>query len=179
MGRSMLRPYILKRAVARVYYFPAGEDAGATPANYNCRTSPLSLFFQRGFNGSGQLNSIAPGVGQSSTQQPQYQHSSACKIIGGVPLRGFGIKTSREHVSTQELHPLHTSGLNITGMLGVVILGIANTVCSDTISPPLSNIIYSAYIRRRSPGCAPRTASPYLPRSAAAVHRPVSCYFPA
>jgi hypothetical protein len=53
--------------------------------------------------------------------------------MGGAPLRGLGIKTSIGHTSTQLLHPLQTFGSNITGMLGVGILGIANTFCSDAI----------------------------------------------
>jgi hypothetical protein len=58
-------------------------------------------------------------------QQPQYQHSSGCKMIGGLPLSGLGIKTSTWHTFTHVLHPLQNSELKITGVLGVVTLGKA------------------------------------------------------
>jgi hypothetical protein len=87
--------------------------------DHNWLIAPVSLFLQRGLSGSGQLNFIAPGVGQSQAQQPQYQHSSACRMMGGAPFCGFGIKTSIGHVSTHLLHPLHMLGSKITGMLGV------------------------------------------------------------
>jgi hypothetical protein len=59
------------------------------------------------------------------TQQPQYQHSSGCKMIGGLPLSGLGMNTSTWHTFTHVLHPLQRSGLKITGVFGVVILGKA------------------------------------------------------
>ena len=59
------------------------------------------------------------------TQQPQYQHSSGCKTIGGHPFSGLGINTSIWHAFTQVLHPLQRSGLKIAGVFGVVMLGKA------------------------------------------------------
>jgi hypothetical protein len=88
-------------------------------------TFPEALSFQKARCCTGQLNVIAPGRGQSLTQQPQYQHSSGCKIIGGLPFVGLGMYTSTWHSSTQRLHPLQTFSSKITGVFGVVILGKA------------------------------------------------------
>jgi hypothetical protein len=71
------------------------------------------------------LKVIAPGQGQSLTQQPQYQHSSGWSIIGGVPFSGLGIYTSTWQTSTQWLQPLQISGLKITGVPGEMTLGSA------------------------------------------------------
>jgi hypothetical protein len=73
---------------------------------------------------------MAPGVGQSVAQQPQYQHSSGCRMMGGWPLWGLGMKTSIWQVSTQVLQPMHFPGSMRTGVLGVGILGIAYTFLS-------------------------------------------------
>jgi hypothetical protein len=88
-------------------------------------TLPVTLSFQDPLCCMGQLKEIAPGRGQSLTQQPPYQHSSGCRIMGGSPLLGLGMKTSIWQTSTHWLQPLQISGLNITGVLGVVILGKA------------------------------------------------------
>jgi hypothetical protein len=58
-------------------------------------------------------------------QQPQYQHSSGCNIIGGFPISGLGIKTSTWQTLTQVLHPVQSSGSKITGVFGVVMFGKA------------------------------------------------------
>jgi hypothetical protein len=60
------------------------------------------------------------------TQQPQYQHSSGCKMIGGSPFSGLGIKTSTWQTLTQVLHPVQNSGLKVTGVFGVGIFGKAH-----------------------------------------------------
>ena len=72
-------------------------------------------------------------------QQPQYQHSSGCRIIGGLPATGCGIYTSIWHVSTQMLHPSQTSGLKMTGLFGVVTFGMANNFSLDTVSSKISS----------------------------------------
>ncbi len=86
---------------------------------------PVDLSFQEPLCCSGQLKEIAPGLGQSITQQPQYQHSSGCKMIGGLPFSGFGINTSTWQTFTQVLHPLQCCGSKITGVFGVVMFGKA------------------------------------------------------
>jgi hypothetical protein len=54
-------------------------------------TLPVTLSFHDPLCCMGQLKEIAPGRGQSLTQQPPYQHSSGCNIIGGSPFSGLGI----------------------------------------------------------------------------------------
>jgi hypothetical protein len=86
---------------------------------------PVDLSFQEPLCCRGQLKEMAPDCGQSMTQQPQYQHSSGCKMTGGFPFSGLGIKTSTWQTLTQVLHPVQHSGLKITGVFGVVIFGKA------------------------------------------------------
>ena len=88
-------------------------------------TLPVTLSFQEPLCCNGQLKLMAPGQGQSMTQQPQYQHSSGWRMIGGSPSTGLGIYTSTWQTSTHWLHPIHISGLNMTCVFGVVILGKA------------------------------------------------------
>ena len=98
-------------------------------------TFPVTLSFQEPLCCIGQLKEIAPGCLQSLTQQPQYQHSSGCRIMGGSPFTGLGINTSTWHTFTQVLHPLQISGLKVTGALGVAMLGKA-FIFNRAIKPP-------------------------------------------
>lgn len=66
---------------------------------------------------------MAPVLGQCSTQQPQNQHSSGYRRIGGRPFSELGIIMSVLHTFTQALHPLQISGLKITDLHGVNGLG--------------------------------------------------------
>ena len=86
---------------------------------------PVDLSFQEPLCCNGQLKEMAPGCRQSMAQQPQYQHSSGCKMIGGFPFSGLGMKTSTWQTLTQILHPVQNSGLKITGVFGVVMFGKA------------------------------------------------------
>ena len=89
--------------------------------------SPVSLRFQpiRRFKECSNL--LAPGTGQSPTQQPQNQHSSGYSTMGGLPFSGLGTSTPDRHTFTHVLQPLHISSLNITGLLGVTMFGYIRT----------------------------------------------------
>jgi hypothetical protein len=71
---------------------------------------------------------IAPGLGHSSIQAAQNQHSSGYRTMGGFFFSGLGIITSVGHTSTQRLQPLHISGLNFCPLLGVIGLGVIYTL---------------------------------------------------
>ena len=73
--------------------FGLGETAAAFVglAAFLGHLWPVFFRFQYPFCCKGQLKVIAPGRGQSITQLPQYQHSSGCSIIGGLPFSGLGI----------------------------------------------------------------------------------------
>jgi hypothetical protein len=92
--------------------------------------SPVSFRFQLTeifwFNGCAMV--IAPGLGHSSIQAAQNQHSSGYRTMGGFFFSGFGIMTSVGHTSTQRLQPLHISGLNFCPLLGVMGLGVIYTL---------------------------------------------------
>ena len=61
-------------------------------------------------------------------------------MMGHWPFSGLGIKTSEGQRSTQILHPLHISGLKIAGLLGVAILGTANTFMATSIEVSLDKV---------------------------------------
>ena len=72
--------------------------------------------------------------------------------MGGFPFSGQGIKTSTSHTLTHRLHPLQLSGLNVTGELGVHLLGNAYTFFWDTIisSLPFNDSVFHIFQPRVS-----------------------------
>lgn len=108
------------------YYFAGGRVfAGGGLSIPNRKLSPVVLRFQiteiLWFKGWSIF--MAPGRLHSSTQVPQYQHSSGYSTIGGSFLTGFGIRTSERQISTHWLHPLQKVGSNSIARLGVGGLG--------------------------------------------------------
>jgi hypothetical protein len=85
--------------------------------------SPVSLRFQLFRLVKGWCNWLAPGTGQSPTQQPQNQHSSGYSTTGGLPFSELGTKTPDRQESTQVLQPVHNSVLKVTLRLGIIGLG--------------------------------------------------------
>ena len=79
-----------------------------------------------------------------------HQCSSGNIIIGGLPFSGFGASTSCGHASTQALHPLHTSGLNIIGCHAVLNSSSPLLIYSIGIVPVLtfpSSILIETHLR--------------------------------
>ena len=66
---------------------------------------------------------MAPGRGHSSTQPPQYQHSSGYTTMGWLFFFGLGIMTSSGQMLTHRLQPVQILESNSTGLLGVGGLG--------------------------------------------------------
>ena len=87
-------------------------------------TLPVILSFHEPLCCSGQLKEIAPGCLQSIAQQPQYQHSSGCRIIGGLPCRDWeSIRPPGMH--SRRYYIRRRIRIENDGRFGVVMLGKA------------------------------------------------------
>ena len=71
--------------------------------------------FQCTLFASGTRRAMASGLGHTSTQHPQYQHSPGYSTIGGLPFSGLGDRMSTWQTSMHRLQPLQISGLNSRG----------------------------------------------------------------
>jgi len=58
---------------------------------------------------------MAPSTGQTTTQQPQYQHSPGYRTTGVFPFSALGMNRSTCHISTQLLQPVHLSASKTMG----------------------------------------------------------------
>ena len=129
------------------------------------KTSPVSFLFQLidtpcpiGWN-----MVMAPGRLHSSTQQPQNQHSSGYRTMGGFFFCGFGIMTSLRHASTHMLQPLQISGLNSKARFGVGGFGAIYTFSLISIGLLIIFSVLKLFSKARSePICSAEVCKIYF-----------------
>ena len=97
--------------------------------------SPVAFRFQPILKFNGCSKRLAPGTGQSPTQQPHIQHASGYITIGGWPFSGLGTSTVPGQLSTQVLQPLQRFELKISTEFGVMGPGSKKALLYMIVSP--------------------------------------------